>query len=125
RPQASSDEVEQNDRGENKIMARASLRLPENAPGDLFVDSTCIDCDVCRQMAPAVFDRSGRGLSFVAHQPATAAERRRAAMALVSCPTASIGSRSHVDVADAVAALPERIADDVYTCGFTSADSYG
>src|SRR5215471_6541724 len=26
-------------------MANLALRLPENIPGDFFVDSTCIDCD--------------------------------------------------------------------------------
>jgi len=36
-------------------MANLEKRLPENAPGDFFVDSTCIDCDACRQIAPAVF----------------------------------------------------------------------
>ena len=38
-------------------MANASRRLPHNAPGDFFVDSTCIDCDTCRWMAPATFTR--------------------------------------------------------------------
>ena len=36
-------------------MANLEKRLPENVPGDFFVDSTCIDCDACRQIAPAVF----------------------------------------------------------------------
>lgn len=31
--------------------------VPENAPSDFFVDSTCIDCDTCRQIAPWVLDR--------------------------------------------------------------------
>lgn len=106
-------------------MARASERLPENAPGDLFVDSTCIDCDICRQTAPSVFARSGRGLSFVERQPTAAAERHRALMALVACPTASIGSSSRAGIGAAVAAFPEPIEGGVYSCGFASADSYG
>jgi glyoxylase-like metal-dependent hydrolase (beta-lactamase superfamily II)/ferredoxin len=106
-------------------MARLASALPENVPGDLFVDSTCIDCDVCRQMAPSVFAQSPRELSFVQHQPATAEERRRALMALVSCPTASIGAHSRAGMAEAVASLPEPIEGGVYFCGFTSADSYG
>ncbi|MGZ5426499.1 MAG: 4Fe-4S domain-containing protein, partial [Thermoanaerobaculia bacterium] len=36
-------------------MARLAERLPENAPGDFYVDRTCIDCATCRQMAPEVF----------------------------------------------------------------------
>jgi glyoxylase-like metal-dependent hydrolase (beta-lactamase superfamily II)/ferredoxin len=107
-------------------MARVADRLPENAAGDLFVDSTCIDCDTCRQIAPAVFARSEqRGLSFVERQPPSEAERHRALMALVACPTSSIGSASHTSVADAVRAFPEKIEDNVFYCGFTSADSFG
>src|SRR5205085_8885520 len=29
--------------------------LKENAPGPLYVDETCIDCDTCRQMAPEIY----------------------------------------------------------------------
>jgi ferredoxin len=29
-------------------MANPGRRVPENVPGDFFVDSTCIDCDACR-----------------------------------------------------------------------------
>ena len=36
-------------------MANPKKRVPENVPGDFFVDSTCIDCDACRQIAPTVF----------------------------------------------------------------------
>jgi glyoxylase-like metal-dependent hydrolase (beta-lactamase superfamily II)/ferredoxin len=106
-------------------MARAQARLPENVPGDIFVDSTCIDCDLCRQLAPGVFAQSARGLSFVQRQPGSPEERRRAMMALVTCPTASIGSLSRTPAAEAVASLPEAIEPDVYFCGFASADSYG
>ena len=28
-------------------MAQIALRLDTNIPGELFVDSTCIDCDAC------------------------------------------------------------------------------
>ena len=38
-------------------MARASDRITENVDGDFFVDSSCIDCDLCRQLAPLTFDR--------------------------------------------------------------------
>ena len=30
-----------------------------NVDGEFFVDSTCIDCDACRQIAPAVFHDIG------------------------------------------------------------------
>ena len=73
-------------------MAQRTSRLPENVPGPFFVDESCIDCAVCRHLAPTVFARSPRDLSFVARQPASDEERVRALMALVACPTASIGS---------------------------------
>jgi glyoxylase-like metal-dependent hydrolase (beta-lactamase superfamily II)/ferredoxin len=106
-------------------MALLADRLPENAAGDLFVDSTCIDCDTCRQIAPAVYERSARGLSFVVRQPVSAADEHRALMALVSCPTHSIGSVSHADTSAAVQAFPEPVDGSVYYCGFTSERSFG
>ena len=107
-------------------MARLSARLPENAPGDLYVDDTCIDCDTCRQIAPAVFAQSARQLSYVQAQPADEAERRRALMALVACPTSSIGTVSPAeDVRAAGDAFPELVAENVHYCGFTSPRSFG
>jgi hypothetical protein len=40
-------------------MASLQQRLPENVPGDFFVDSTCIDCDTCSQLAPHIFRDHG------------------------------------------------------------------
>jgi glyoxylase-like metal-dependent hydrolase (beta-lactamase superfamily II)/ferredoxin len=107
-------------------MARLADRLPENADGEFFVDSSCIDCAVCRGIAPRSFVRSDRaGASVVGCQPANAAETLRAKMALVSCPTSSIGSRSKLPLVEAVAAFPEPLGDDVYFCGFASESSFG
>jgi len=105
-------------------MANISLRLPENFPGDFFVDSTCIDCDACRQIAPAVFSEDG-DTSIVHHQPANEPETKRALMALVACPTASIGTTEHHDVHLGIDAFPELIAENVYFCGFTAESSFG
>jgi ferredoxin len=69
-------------------ITRRSDALAENMAGDFFVDSSCIDCDLCRQIAPAVFARGERiGQSYVAHQPASGRDQQRALMALVTCPT--------------------------------------
>ena len=106
-------------------MARLAARLPENVPGPFYVDDTCIDCAVCRHLAPAVFARSPRDLSFVARQPASEEERTRSLMALVACPTSSIGTEPKIDAAPGVAAFPEPIADGVYSCGFTAESSFG
>lgn len=106
-------------------MARAGDAIADNAAGDWFVDRRCIDCDLCRQIAPAVFARSERaGQSFVARQPAPGGEHR-ARMALVTCPTSSIGTRSKHDARAAAREFPEPIGDDVLFCGYASAASYG
>lgn len=105
-------------------MANAALRLPENVPGDFFVDSTCIDCDACRQIAPGTFAEDG-DYSIVHHQPQTDQEELRAMMALVACPTASIGTVEHHDAHLGIDAFPELIADNAYYCGFNAESSFG
>ena len=63
-----------------------------SVPGPFYVDSTCIDCDMCRELAPASFRRNDDiSLSIVFHQPVSASEREQARHALMSCPTESIG----------------------------------
>jgi glyoxylase-like metal-dependent hydrolase (beta-lactamase superfamily II)/ferredoxin len=105
-------------------MALLELRLAENVEGDFFVDDSCIDFDACRQIAPAVFQDHG-GQSSVARQPATHEERHRALMALVACPTASIGTVSHLNAREGVAAFPEHLFSNVYYCGFNAESSFG
>jgi len=105
-------------------MARLSERLPDNAPGDFYVDRSCIDCDTCTRIAPGLFAPADDH-SFVSRQPGDASERLRALMALVSCPTASIGTVSRLDAGPGVDAFPESIAEEVSFLGFTSEDSFG
>jgi glyoxylase-like metal-dependent hydrolase (beta-lactamase superfamily II)/ferredoxin len=105
-------------------MAQPALRLETNVPGDFFVDSTCIDCDACRIFAPAVFHDAGEQ-SAVYHQPGNDQELLAAQRALISCPTASIGTIEKHDMRAAVASLPELVEDDVYRCGYTSESSFG
>lgn len=105
-------------------MANPTLRLPNNAAGDFFVDSSCIDCDACRQIAPAIFADAG-DVSIVARQPADEDETKRALMALVACPTASIGTVQHHNARVGIDAFPDLIADNVYFCGFTAESSFG
>jgi glyoxylase-like metal-dependent hydrolase (beta-lactamase superfamily II)/ferredoxin len=105
-------------------MASRSEQYPDNAVGDFFVDRTCIDCDACRRIAPTVFAEASDH-SYVARQPGSEAETRRALMALVACPTGSIGTASRRDARPAIAAFPEPVAENVSFCGFTSKDSFG
>jgi glyoxylase-like metal-dependent hydrolase (beta-lactamase superfamily II)/ferredoxin len=105
-------------------MANLALRLPDNVPGDFFVDSTCIDCDACRQIAPETFSDDG-DYSVVYQQPRSEEETKRALMALVACPTGSIGTVEHHDAHLGIDAFPLHIADNVYFCGFTAESSFG
>jgi glyoxylase-like metal-dependent hydrolase (beta-lactamase superfamily II)/ferredoxin len=107
-------------------VARLSERLAENAAGEFFVDRSCIDCDTCRQVAPATFARADAvDQSIVEAQPHDDAERERALMALVACPTSSIGTVHKLRVRQAARRFPEPIGEGVYYCGFASPDSYG
>jgi glyoxylase-like metal-dependent hydrolase (beta-lactamase superfamily II)/ferredoxin len=105
-------------------MANIQQRLPENVPGDFFVDASCIDCDTCSQLAPAIYRDHGEQCS-VYHQPETDAEKRLALMALVACPTGSIGTTNKHDAHIGIDAFPMLIAENVYFCGFTSEKSFG
>ena len=105
-------------------MANIQQRLPENVPGDFFVDATCIACDTCSQIAPAVFHDHGEQCS-VYRQPESETDTRLALMALVACPTGSIGTTTHHDARIGIDAFPSLVDENVYFCGFTSEASFG
>lgn len=74
-------------------MANRSLRLTENVVGKFYVDQSCIDCDLCRQTAPANFKRnSDKGYSYVSKQPVTPEEEKQCEQALKECPVDCIGN---------------------------------
>jgi glyoxylase-like metal-dependent hydrolase (beta-lactamase superfamily II)/ferredoxin len=106
-------------------MARIEDRLPENASGEFYVDQSCIDCATCRVVAPATFGALARDLAYVHRQPESEPERGRAMMALVACPTASIGTVHHASARAAVARFPEPLEDEVHYCGFAAESSFG
>lgn len=105
-------------------MADRANRLPENVEGPFFVDSTCIDCDTCRQIAPATFGET-ESFSFVQLQPRNAEEERAAFRALVACPTASIGATDKTSAKRAVQEFPFPVAPRIWYCGFASPKSFG
>jgi glyoxylase-like metal-dependent hydrolase (beta-lactamase superfamily II)/ferredoxin len=105
-------------------MADAAKSVAENVPGDFFVDSTCIDCDTCRQLAPTVFGEAPQH-AYVRRQPGTPQELRAAMQALVCCPTGSIGCRGQTNAKAALDDFPLAIEEPVYYCGFNSPKSYG
>jgi len=105
-------------------MADQKRAVPENVPGNFFVDFTCINCDTCRQLAPETFADAGNN-SCVSHQPANSEDERKAVRALLSCPTASIGTRQKSNAQDVVGDFPLKIEGNVFYCGFNSPKSYG
>jgi ferredoxin len=73
-------------------MADPLQKVPENVPGRFYVDETCIDCELCREKAPAHFTRQDRGrYSFVFRQPRDGDEEAACRAALDECPVEAIG----------------------------------
>ncbi|MBE9033431.1 MBL fold metallo-hydrolase [filamentous cyanobacterium LEGE 11480] len=106
-------------------MAHLANRRSENIAGDFYVDTSCIDCDTCRWMTPAVFERQA-GKSAVHHQPANESERLAAMQALLSCPTGSIGTIDKpTDMKTAQTSIPIHVVDNIYHCGYHAENSYG
>jgi len=74
-------------------LADPNDRVEENVPGPYYVDSLCIDCDVCRDTAPDNFTRSDEnGYSYVFKQPENEDERALCEEALAACPVEAIGN---------------------------------
>jgi glyoxylase-like metal-dependent hydrolase (beta-lactamase superfamily II)/ferredoxin len=103
-------------------MAHLNLRRPQNISGDFYVDTSCIDCDTCRWMAPNIFMEDGEQ-SAVYHQPENEVERQMALQALLACPTGS--QEKPQDIKEAQQSFPILIEDNVYHCGYHSENSYG
>lgn len=114
-------------------MAEKLRRRSQNVSGDFFVDSSCIDCDTCRWMAPDVFERLD-GQSAVTTQPHTPELSLKALQALLACPTGSIGTMEPPQSIQQVQAMfplpigsgePETLANGVFHCGYHSKKSFG
>jgi len=73
-------------------MADNTDKVESNVDGQFYVDSNCIDCDLCRQTAPDNFDRNeDEGYSYVKKQPETEEEEQLCRDALEECPVEAIG----------------------------------
>jgi glyoxylase-like metal-dependent hydrolase (beta-lactamase superfamily II)/ferredoxin len=103
-------------------MARLADRHPANVEGDWYVDTRCIDCDACRQMAPTLLDDVG-GTSVFVRQPSTDEELDAAWRAVAVCPTLSVG---HVTMHRPPAApFPFDEGDGVWRLGHNARSSFG
>jgi glyoxylase-like metal-dependent hydrolase (beta-lactamase superfamily II)/ferredoxin len=107
-------------------MADEQKRLDSNVAGNFFVDATCINCDTCRQLAPASFEEVG-SFSAVTKQPTDHGPVQQAYQALLACPVGAIGAEQSdkVRVQDAMASFPLHLEGGVSYCGFNSEKSFG
>ncbi|MBI4411336.1 MAG: ferredoxin [Deltaproteobacteria bacterium] len=68
-------------------------KVKDNVTGGWYVDSQCIDCDLCRTTAPANFKQNpDEGYSFVYKQPENDEEAKLCQQAMEECPVEAIGS---------------------------------
>jgi len=74
-------------------MPNPNDRAPGNVSGPYYIDSSCIDCDQCRALAPDTFARNeDTGLGYVKRQPLADEEIALAEEARAACATQSIGN---------------------------------
>lgn len=73
-------------------MADRMDKVADNVPGKYYVDSSCIDCDVCRATAPSNFRANeDEGYSYVFKQPENEHEEEQCREAKEACPIEAIG----------------------------------
>lgn len=75
------------------IMAEVANKYAQNVAGKFYVDDQCIDCDLCRETAPANFTRDDDGgHSYVYKQPESPEEEALCQEAMDGCPVEAIGN---------------------------------
>ncbi len=73
-------------------MANKEDRFADNVPGRYYVDNSCIDCDLCREVASDFFRRNEDGCySYVCRQPSDEEEEALCIAAMEGCPVDAVG----------------------------------
>ncbi len=73
-------------------MADKDDKVELNVDGKYYVDTSCIDCDVCRTTAPENFKANeDEGYSYVFKQPENDEEEAQCEEAMAGCPVEAIG----------------------------------
>ena len=101
---------------------RHDERHKENAPGEWYVDTHCMDCSAARTVAPGLIVERG-GQSVFAHQPSTPEELTMAWRARLLCPTGSV--RTEHPLAQPKGVFPEEMTAGVYRLGYNAEHAYG
>lgn len=74
-------------------MADKNNKWSDNVNGKFYVDKQCINCDLCREIAPKFFKQSLNGeYSIVYKQPVEDIDLKKCNEALEDCPVNAIGS---------------------------------
>ncbi|MGH7125362.1 MAG: MBL fold metallo-hydrolase [Stellaceae bacterium] len=97
-------------------------RHPENAPGEWYVDTHCMDCSAARTVAPGLIVERGRQSVF-ARQPSTPEELMMAWRARLLCPTGSV--RTEHPLGQPKDVFPEELTAGVYRLGYNAEHAYG
>jgi glyoxylase-like metal-dependent hydrolase (beta-lactamase superfamily II) len=104
-------------------VARLDQAHPLDVPGDWFVDTRCIACDVARHWAPDLIAEDSDGLSYVLRQPRTPEEEATMWRAAEACPTQSIGNRAVRRPPEAP--FPYELTPGVLAMGHNDRSSFG
>ncbi|MFH0938374.1 MAG: ferredoxin [Planctomycetota bacterium] len=74
-------------------MASIADKYKDNVSGAFYIDTQCINCNLCEQTAPDFFKcNEDKGYTYVSKQPATDEEKALCQQALEECPVEAIGS---------------------------------
>ncbi len=66
-------------------------KIPQNVEGRFYVDTHCINCSLCPEIAPDIFaSNHDEGVEYVKKQPRNATELKLVAEAISECPANAI-----------------------------------
>ena len=72
-------------------MANPNHPISKNAPGRYYLDTTCVHCDLCHEIAPEHFAQDDHE-RFVRRQPVITSEDELCRAAMENCPVGAIGN---------------------------------
>jgi ferredoxin len=67
-----------------------SERHPRNVDGRYYVDTSCVHCDLCHEIAPDHFTQGTDGEGFVSLQPVGSEQEALCHHAKTNCPVGAI-----------------------------------
>jgi ferredoxin len=66
-------------------------KIPQNVDGRFYIDTNCINCSLCPEIAPGIFvTNHDKGYEYVRKQPQNKTENKQVAEAVMLCPANAI-----------------------------------